>query len=99
MSKELTAISGISVKHALGFFFDGCHKIYVAETPADIAVMQGYWDDVMHPMSAIEETFKGACPLRFISWVNLEKPHTIVPQCAKRVTFKYTTGKSVVRFN
>ncbi len=98
MSKKLTAISGISVKHALGFFTDGCHKIYVAETPEDIETMKGYGYEELCPMSAMEATFKDACPLRFISWVNLNKPE-IVPQCAKRVTFEYTTGKSVVRFN
>ena len=97
MSKELTAISGISVKHALGFFTDGCHKIYVAETPKDIDTMHGYGYGELCPMSALEATFKVACPLRFISWVDLSKPE-IVPQCAGRVTFSYTTGKSVVRF-
>lgn len=97
MSKKLTAISGISVKHALGFFTDGCHKIYVAETPEDIATMKGYEYEELCPMSALEDTFKGACPLRFISWVDLNKP-CIVPQCARRVTFEYNTEKRVIKF-
>ena len=34
--KKLASISGISVKHALGFFTDECHKFYLAENKADI---------------------------------------------------------------
>ena len=96
MSKKLTAISGISVKHALGFFTDGCHKIYVAETPEDIDTMHGYGYGELCPMSALEATFKDSCPLRFISWVDVAKP-CIVPQCAKQVTFEYMTDKDIVK--
>ena len=98
MEKKLLKVGKWSVKDALGFFTDGCHKIYVAETQEDIKTMKGYEYEEMHPMSALEKTFEGSCPLRFISWVNLDKPN-IVPQCAKRVTFTYNTGKSVAKFH
>ena len=96
--KKLQYVSGKSVKTALGFFTDGCHKIYVAQTKADIDKMHGYGYDELHPMSALEKTFDSSCPLRFISWVDVGKP-CIVPQCAKRVTFTYNSGKSILRFN
>ena len=100
--KKLVSISGVSVKHALGFFTDGCHKIYVAETNNDIETMHRLEYGEMHPMSALEKTFEGSCPLRFISWCDLEKP-CIVPQCEKYVYFEYmgATGivKSMVRFD
>ena len=97
MEKKLLKVSGKSVAHALGFFTDGCHKIYVAETQEDIKTMKGYDYGEMHPMTALEKTFEGSCYLRFISWVNVEKP-CIVPQCAKRVTFEYNTEKRVIKF-
>lgn len=96
--KILLKVAGKSVAHALGFFTDGCHKIYVAETEEDVKTMKGYDYGEMHPMTALEKTFVGSCPLRFISWVNLDKP-IIVPQCAERVTFTYNTGKSVAKFH
>ena len=96
MSKTLLKVSGKSVKNALGFFFDGCHKIYVAETESDIQVMRKYGYGEMLPMSALENTFAESCYLRFISWANLQKPN-IVPQGAKTVTFEYATGRGVLK--
>ncbi len=98
MEKKLLKVSGKSVAHALGFFTDGCHKIYVAETLEDAEKMRDLDYDYLHPMLELEKTFVGSCYLRFISWVNVEKP-CIVPQCAKRVTFTYNTGKSVAKFH
>ena len=94
--KKLVNISGISVKHALGYFTDECHKFYVAETKEDIDMMNGYGYSELHPMSALEKSFDGSCPLRFISWVDVEKP-CIVPQCEKRVSFEYMTDKEIVK--
>lgn len=97
MEKKLLKIGNKSVAHALGFFTDGCHKIYVAETQEDVKTMRGLEYGELCPMSALEKTFDSSCYLRFISWVNLDKP-CIVPQCAGRVTFTYNTGKSVLVF-
>ena len=95
--KILLKVAGKSVKHALGFFTDGCHKIYVAESKSDIDEMKGLGYDEQHPMSDLEKTYEGSCYLRFISWVNINKPN-IVPQGEERVTFEYNTEKSVVSF-
>ena len=81
----------------LGFSRMVCHKIYVAETEADIKTMKGYEYGEMHPMTDLEKTFDGSCYLRFISWVDVKKP-CIVPQCAKRVTFEYNDEKRVLKF-
>lgn len=96
MEKKLLKVGNKSVAHALGFGYDGCHKIYVAETESEKADLEslGY---KIYPMIELEKQFVESCPLRFISWANLQKP-CIVPQCARRVTFTYTTNKSVARF-
>ena len=93
---RLIRISGKSVKNAMGFFYDGCHKIYVAESPEDVKTFSemGYGERLM-PMSEIEGVFKSSCPIRFISWCDVNKK-CIVPQCAKRVKFSYDTHDSTV---
>ena len=96
-ANKLFKVNGVSVKDALGFFTDGCHKIYVAETLEDAEKMRDLDYDYLHPMSELEKTFDDSCPLRFISWVDLTKPE-IVPQCAKRVVFEYNTEKHVLKF-
>lgn len=97
MEKKLLKVGKWSVKDALGFGYDGCHKIYVAESPAEIHSLKslGY---KIYPMIELEKQFVESCPLRFISWEDVGKPN-IVPQCAERVTFTYNTGKSVAKFH
>ena len=97
MEKKLLKVGKWSVKNALGFGYDGCHKIYVAESPAEIHSLKslGY---KIYPMIELEKQFVESCPLRFISWEDVAKPN-IVPQCAERVTFTYNTGKSVAKFH
>ena len=97
MEKKLLKVGKWSVKDALGFGYDGCHKIYVAENQEEIKMLKGYGYEIC-PMLDLERTFADSCYLRFISWGDLKKP-CIVPQCAKRVTFTYNTGKSVVKFH
>lgn len=97
MEKKLLKIGNRSVKNAKGFVWDGCHKIYVFFTDAQVRAEKderGGDMDVL-PMSKIEETFKKSCPLRFINGIDLSD---IVPQFRNRVTFTYNTGKSVVDF-
>ena len=97
MEKKLLKVGNKSVAHALGFGYDGCHKIYVAETQEGIDSLKrdGY---KIYPMIELEKHFVESCPLRFISWEDDAKSN-IVPQCAERVTFTYNTGKSVVKFH
>lgn len=97
MEKKLLKVGNKSVAHALVFGYDGCHKIYVAENQDEIKMLKGYGYEIC-PMIDLERTFADSCYLRFISWGDLKKP-CIVPQCAKRVTFTYNTGKSVVKFH
>ena len=95
--KKLLKVAGKSVKHALGFGYDGCHKIYVAETAEDVRELKSYGYDEIYPMSELERIYSNSCYLRFISWVNINKPN-IVPQGEERVTFEYNTEKRVVSF-
>lgn len=96
MEKKLLKIGKWSMKNALGFGYDGCHKIYVAESPAEIHSLKSLGYRIL-PMSEIERTFAESCYLRFISWDDVQRPN-IVPQCTPRVTFTYDTGRSVVDF-
>jgi len=95
MKGKLLRVSNVDVSAAAGFIYDGCHKIYVCRTKNQAEICRRAGDRV-HPMSALERTFVGSCPLRFINWEDTLK--TIVPQCAQRVTFTYSDRKSVVRF-
>lgn len=97
MEKKLLKVGNKRVEHALGFGYDGCHKIYVAESPAEIHSLESLGYKIL-PMNELEKTFAESCYLRFISWDDIQKPN-IVPQCTKRVTFTYNTGKSVVEFH
>ena len=96
MQKKLLKVGRWSMKNALGFGYDGCHKIYVAESPAEIHSLKSLGFEIC-PMGELEKRFVESCLLRFISWEDDAKPD-IVPQCTKRVTFTYNTGKSLVRF-
>lgn len=97
MEKKLLKVGKWSVENALGFGYDGCHKIYVAESHEEIHSLKSSGFKI-YPMNELEKTFAESCYLRFISWDDIEKP-CIVPQCAKKVTFTYNTGKSVVEFH
>ena len=87
MSKKLIRVGRQSVKEAIGFGYNGCHKIYVAESPAEIHSLQslGY---KIHPMDELERIYADSCPLRFISWEDDSKVN-LVRQCAKSATFVY----------
>ena len=90
-------VNGVDVSHCKGFAYDGCHKIYLVETDADIqeATRLGYMP--LHTMDELEKTFVESCPLRFIDWWNLDKP-SVVPQCAESVEFKDDNGKRKYNF-
>ena len=64
-------INGQEVK-GLKVAFEGCHKIYVCETPEDVkeAKRLGY---KLCPMEDIKYVFDISCPLRFISNWALDK--------------------------
>jgi hypothetical protein len=66
-------INGQKVK-GLKVAFDGCHKIYVCETPEDVKETKrlGY---KLCPMEDIKYVFDISCPLRFISNWELDKDY------------------------
>ena len=97
MTKKLLKVGNKSMANAIGFGYEGCHKIYVVETEEEKKELIGYGYKI-YPMTKLESVFRNSCFLRFISWGDLNKP-CIVPQCARQVTFTYNTGKSVVRFS
>ena len=96
MKKKLLKVGNYSVAKAHGFVYDGCHKIYVVCSVAEYKEMKSYGYEKLYPMEQLEQIFAESCPLRFISWADLGKSF-IVSQCARKVTFTYNTGKSVVR--
>ena len=78
------------------FFYDGCHKIYLIETPQDKKVfLSRDWEESdIYPIDQLIEIYRTACPLKFIDTCKLE---TIVPQFATQVTFTTNTEKITIR--
>ena len=47
------------------FAFEGCHKIYVIDTPEEEAQALKYGYDI-YPIKEIEQAYKDSCSLKFI---------------------------------
>ena len=73
-------INGIEID-AVGFAWDGCHKIYLCEDDADIKHMKsrGYERGDFYPIEELPRIWNESCGLRFISWAG--DLTDIVPQC------------------
>ena len=78
------------------FFFDGCHKIYLIETPQDKKVFfsRDWEESDIYPIDQLIEIYMSSCPLKFIDTCKLK---TIVPQFATQVTFTTNTEKITIR--
>lgn len=78
------------------FFYDGCHKIYLIETPQDKKVFfsRDWEESDIYPIDQLIEIYRTACPLKFIDTCKLK---TIVPQFATQVTFTTNTEKITIR--
>lgn len=78
------------------FFYDGCHKIYLIETPQDKKdFFNNGWDkDEIYPIDTIIDCYENACPLKFINTCSFK---TIVPQFVSQVTFTTDTEKITIR--
>ena len=78
---------------ATHYFYDGCHKIYLIETPQDKEELFsiGWQETDIYPIDTIIECYRNSCPLKFIQTCKLK---TIVRQCATQVTF--TTEKEKI---
>jgi hypothetical protein len=48
------------------FAFEGCHKIYVIDTPEEEAQALKYGYNI-YPIEEIKEAYEGSCSLKFIS--------------------------------
>ena len=82
--------------NAKEFFFDGCHKIYLIETPHDKKdFLSNGWEECdIYPIDQLIEIYRNSCPLKFINTCKLE---TIVPQFATQVTFNINKEKITIR--
>ena len=78
------------------FFFDGCHKIYLIETPQDKKVfLSRDWEESdIYPIDQLIEIYRSSCSLKFIDTCKLK---TIVPQFATQVTFTTNTEIITIR--
>ena len=78
------------------FFFDGCHKIYLIETPHDKkGFLSNGWEECdIYTIDQLIEIYRTACPLKFISTCKLK---TIVPQGVSQVTFNINKEKITIR--
>ena len=48
------------------FAFEGCHKIYIIDTPEEEAQALKYGYNI-YPIEEIREAYEGSCSLKFIS--------------------------------
>ena len=48
------------------FAYEGCHKIYVIDTPEQEAEARDCGYEI-HPIKEIKQAYKGSCSLKFIS--------------------------------
>ena len=89
---RLLKIARTDVRNAVGFFWHDRQKIYVAESmeEADKWKERGF---PLRPMCELEQAFKDSTALRFVAWC---QKGMIVNQGARRVTFVYSTHKSVM---
>lgn len=53
--------------------FDGCHKLYLIDTPSEEAMLRGYGYDI-HDIAQLPSLWDGSCPLRFIAYADLARP-------------------------
>lgn len=78
------------------FFYDGCHKIYLIETPQDKKdFFSRDWEKTdIYPIDQLIEIYRNSCPLKFIDTCSLK---TIVPQAVSQVTFTTDHEKITIR--
>lgn len=67
---------------ATEFAYDGCHKVYLIDSPEVRETLEGYGyePDDFHPVSELPAVWEQTCPLRFISWGDL-RSDDLIPQC------------------
>lgn len=70
------------------FAYDGCHKIYLCNTPDEVTEMSDLEYTIYH-VSRLPRVWEGTCWLRFISPASLDRPD-YVEQGAEDVEIVYT---------
>lgn len=68
-----------------GFMFDGCHKLYVIDSPEgrEQILGLGWSEGDIRPLSELPSAWAESCPLRFISSADLKQDY--VEQCMDAV--------------
>ena len=93
---KLLKIGRANVKSAIGYFCHNGYQFYVASGSEEVQEWKKRGADChLHAMSELEDAFMKGHPFRFITWCNPAKGY-IVRQGAKKLTFVYTTHKSVI---
>lgn len=74
-------VNGKQVK-GIGFIWDGCHKIYIIQTPEELeeSKLYGYTMDDFYIMERLKEIYEKSCPLRFIESFDLQNMKVYAPQ-------------------
>lgn len=88
--KRLKAVNGIPLQDFQGgFAYDGCHKIYLIATKADLEQMYeaGYEESDILPLDMLEEIYNASCPFRFIQ--KASDFADVVPQCTDPSTVQW----------
>ena len=68
----------------IGFIWDGCHKIYIIQTPEELeeSKQYGYTMNDFYIMERLKEIYDKSCPLRFIESFDLQNMKVYAPQCS-----------------
>ena len=77
---------------ATHFAWDGCHKIYLIDSPAGHEEIKGwgYEESDIYTISLLPQIWKESCALRFISWADL-RPPGVVSQCDPEPVIRWVT--------
>ena len=93
MKRRLIKIGNVSVKNAIGFFWQDKTKIYVVRNVEDMLGYQArHHGACLYSMDRLESAFRDSSSLRSISWYDAGN---IVRQGARQVTFDYGSDKVV----
>lgn len=87
MGKRVVRINDIDVSEAIGFVYDGCHKIFLVYNQADIDQAKSYGYEEVLGMDVLYETYRDSCYLRFIQ--DLTSFRDIIPQGYARSVFVF----------
>jgi len=60
--------------------YDGCHKLYITRDESEAAEAKSY-DYELYELRELATLYQDACPLKFISFWDVENLRPLVPQC------------------